>query len=62
MITNEEKIVFQYELYKLNREYQQCANEYVKSQLKEEISFLNTILKSSLDRESEVKSTEQEVE
>ncbi|KOF10869.1 hypothetical protein AC739_07745 [Planococcus glaciei] len=44
MITQEEKQVFEYELDKLAIEYQQCANDALKSQIKEDISFLQSVL------------------
>ncbi|MCP2035950.1 hypothetical protein L1279_002964 [Planomicrobium sp. HSC-17F08] len=44
MITQEEKRVFEYELNKLNAEYQKCANNSLRSQIKEDISFLQSVL------------------
>ncbi|WKA58994.1 hypothetical protein QWY16_02205 [Planococcus shenhongbingii] len=46
MISTEEKRVFEYELNKLSREYQNCANDSLKSQIKEDISFLQSVLQS----------------
>lgn len=54
MITNEEKMVFQYELNKLSHEYRNCANDYVKSQIKEDIAFLGAVLANSTEKESEM--------
>lgn len=54
MVTKEEKMVFQSELNKLNHEYRKCANDYVKSQIKEDISFLYTVLKGLTDKETEM--------
>lgn len=47
-------MVFEYELNKLNHEYRTCANDYVKTQIKEDISFLYTVLSSLSDRETEM--------
>lgn len=47
-------MVFQSELNKLNHEYRKCANDYVKSQIKEDISFLYTVLKGLTDKETEM--------
>lgn len=44
MISREEKIVFEYELNKLSHEYRKCADDFVKSLIKEDITFLYAVL------------------
>ena len=44
VISKEEKIVFEYELNKLSHEYRKCANDFVKSQIREDITFLYAVL------------------
>lgn len=52
MISKEEKIVFEYELNKLSHEYRKCANDFVKSQIREDITFLYAVLERPAVHES----------
>lgn len=56
-MTKEEKIVFEYELYKLSLEYQKCVDGYLKSQIQQDISFLSSVLQGSQKRDSDSHST-----
>ena len=50
MVTKEERVVFEYELYKLGLEYQKCVDAFMKSKIKEDISFLQSVLQSMQKR------------
>lgn len=54
MITKEEKMVFHYELNKLNHEYRSCRDDHLKSQIQDDISFLYMVLESSSEKEAEM--------
>lgn len=47
-------MVFHYELNKLNHEYRTCGDDYLKSQIQEDISFLYMVLASSSEKETEM--------
>ncbi len=52
VISREEKIVFEYELNKLSHEYRKCADDVVKSLIKEDITFLYAVLERPLEQET----------
>lgn len=56
-MTKEEQTVFEYELYKLSLEYQKCMDDYLKSQIQQDISFLSSVLQGTQKRESQSRST-----
>lgn len=45
MITNEEMIIFIKEIFLLINEYNRCNDEFIKSKISDEISFLSEIIK-----------------
>lgn len=55
-MTKEEQTIFEYELYKLSLEYQKCMDDYLKSQIQQDISFLSSVLQRSQKRESQSRS------
>lgn len=56
-MTKEEQTVFEYELYKLSLEYQKCMDDYLKSQIQQDISFLSSVLQEPQKREPQPRST-----
>jgi hypothetical protein len=59
MMTNEEKQIFEYELEKLNREYETCTNDSLKSKIKEDISFLQSVLRMPPERNDKMNRPDQ---
>lgn len=52
VISREEKIVFEYELNKLSHEYQKCSDDFVKSLIKEDITFLYAVLERPYEQQA----------
>lgn len=44
MVTKEERVVFESELYKLNHEYRKCADRSVKLQIEKDISLIKSVI------------------
>lgn len=44
MVTEEERVVFEYELHKLHREHRKCVNMSLKLQIEKDISLIKSAI------------------